>query len=690
MTENGTISIHAQNIMPIIKKWLYSDKDIFIREMISNGSDAIVKRQLAQPEFLGSGAIHVEVDEPAGELRFIDNGVGMTAEEVRKYINQVAFSSAEEFLKQYEGADKSGIIGHFGLGFYSAFMVSKNVTIDTLSYQDGAEAVRWSSVDGLAFEMGPSDRTEVGTAITLTVQDEEHEFLHMHQIRETLEKYCAFMAIPIFLKDAGKKDEAAGEDTAADSDEHEEDLDEEPMTAEEEEELAKEAAKLEGMSEEEMEAELKRLESEMEAKHDHEHDHEHEHDHDHDHDHAHDDKPKPPAEPKPINDTHPLWLKDPKECTEKDYKDFYFKVFHEYESPLFWVHLNVDYPFRLKGILYFPKLKQEFAGIQEGPIKLFSGQVFVADNIKEVIPEFLTLLKGVIDCPDLPLNVSRSFLQNDGYVKKLSGYITRKVADRLTSLFNNERENYEKYWEDIHPFIKYGCMKDESFYDKVKDILVYKTTDGAFLTRSEYLEKNKEKAENKIFYATDEHLQATTIELYKDQGIDVALLDSPIDVNFISFLEYKDQQVKYARVDADLSGLGSKEGGLAVDLKRLEAMFRDALDKKELSVSVEALKDETIPAVVLEEEQMRRFRDMSRFMGRGEMGGMPASIKLVLNSRSPVVEALSVRESGEDTNELCRQIFDLAEMARQPLEPDAAKKFIARSYGLLARLVKAG
>jgi molecular chaperone HtpG len=683
--------------MPIIKKWLYSDKDIFIREIISNGSDAIVKRQLAQPEFLGQGEIHVQVDEAAGVLRFIDNGVGMTADEVRRYINQVAFSSAEEFLKQYEGADKGGIIGHFGLGFYSVFMVSKLVEIDTLSWQDGAEPARWTSEDGLSFEMGEGSRDAVGTTITLTIQDEEHEFLHTHRVREVLERYCAFMAIPIYLEDMSKKDEPKPAEPS-DSDESIEDMDdtsdtdEERLTAEEEEELAKEAAKLEGLSEEEMEKELERITSEMEAKeaaHKHDHDHDHDHDH-HDHDHARDEKPKPPAAPKPINDTHPLWLKDPKEADEKEYKDFYYKVFHEYEAPLFWVHLNVDYPFRLKGILYFPKLKQEFAGIQEGPIKLFSGQVFVADNIKEVIPEFLTLLKGVIDCPDLPLNVSRSFLQNDGYVKKLSAYITRKVADRLNSLFSGDRPNYEKYWEDIHPFIKYGCMKDEAFFDKVKDILIYKTTDGAFQTRAEYLEANKDKAENKVFYATDEHLQATTIALYKDQGIGVALLDSPIDVNFISFMEYKDQQVKYARVDADLSGLESKEAGLSVDLKRLEAMFRDALDRKDLTVTLEALKDETIPAVVLEEEQTRRFRDMSRFMGRDMGMGMAPSVKLALNSRSPVVEALSRRDAGEETSELCRQIYDLAEMARQPLEPDAAKRFISRSYALLARLIKAG
>jgi molecular chaperone HtpG len=352
------------------------------------------------------------------------------------------------------------------------------------------------------------------------------------------------------------------------------------------------------------------------------------------------------------------------------------------------VHLNVDYPFNLKGILYFPKLKQEFGSLTEGPIKLFSGQVFVADNIKEVIPEFLTLLKGAIDCPDLPLNVSRSFLQNDGYVKKLSAYITRKVADRLTSLFNTERPAYEKYWDDIHPFVKYGCMKDESFYGRVKDILLYKTCDGAYLTRQEYLDKNKAKAENKIFYATDEKRQAATIALYKDQEIDVALLDSPIDVNYISFLEYKEQQVKYSRVDADLSGLtGEKQDAPKLDAKRLESLFRDALDQKELAVSLEALKDEGICAVILEDEQMRRYRDMSRLYGNAGYA-MPSNAKLVLNPRNIVIQALDVREANEETLEVCRQVYDLAEMARQPLEPEAMQKFISRSNVMLGWVIR--
>ncbi len=611
MASTGNISIHAENIMPIIKKWLYSDKDIFIRELVSNGCDAITKRKLAQADAEVEYRVTVCVDEAAGTLSFTDNGVGMTGEEVEKYINQVAFSGAEEFLKQYGGEgneNKGGIIGHFGLGFYSSFMVSTKVVIDTLSFQPGAEAVRWTSEDGMNYTIEPSDRTEIGTTITLTLSEDEHEFLHEHQVREVLNKYCPFMATPIYLEAAGK---------------------EEPAPKEGEE----------------------------------------------------------PTLPKPINDTNPLWLKKPSDCTDEEYKEFYTKVFHEFEPPLFWVHLNVDYPFNLKGILYFPKLKQEFGGMMEGPIKLFSGQVFVADNIKEVIPEFLTLLKGVIDCPDLPLNVSRSFLQNDGYVKKLSAYITRKVADRLTGLFTNERVQYEKYWDDINPFIKFGCLKDESFYDRMKEALLLKTVDGRALTIQEYLDANKEKAEKKVFYASDAKVQAAAIALYTEQGIDVALLDSPIDNNFISFLEYKNTEVKFSRVDADLSGLKSDDAGdSGLDEGKLTALFRDALGMDELKVSLESFKNEDLPAMAIEDEQMRRFKDMSRFYGGGF--AMPSSAQLVLNRRSPVIAALNAREAGEDAFVICRQIYDLAEMARQPLEADAMGKFIERSNKLLGLLIK--
>ena len=618
MQSTGNISIHAQNIMPIIKKWLYSDKDIFIRELVSNGCDAVTKRKLAQPDADVDYRVTVRADEKAGTLSFTDNGVGMTEEEVEKYINQVAFSGAEEFLKQYGGEGeehKGGIIGHFGLGFYSAFMVAARVEIDTLSWQPGAQAVRWTSEDGMSYSIAPSGREQVGTTVTLTLAEEEHEFLHAHRVREVLDKYCAFLATPVYLEIAGEEKDGtkeAGKEEAADG--------------------------------------------KAEA-------------------------------PKPINDTHPLWLKNPSDCTEEEYRAFYTRVFHEFEPPLFWVHLNVDYPFRLQGILYFPKIKQEFGGMMEGPIKLFSGQVFVADNIKEVIPEFLTLLKGVIDCPDLPLNVSRSFLQNDGYVRKLSAYITRKVAERLTGLFNTERENYEKYWNDIHPFIKFGCMKDETFYERMKDALLLKTTDGRALTIQEYLDANREKAENKVFYASDAQIQAAAIALYREQGIDVALLDSPIDVNFVSFLEYKNHDVRYSRVDADLSGLKAESAQEeALDEGKLQAMFRDALDKPDLKVTLESLKNETLPAMVIEEEQMRRFRDMSRFYGGGF--AMPSDVHLALNRRCPVIAALNGREADENTLMICRQIYDLAEMARQPLEAEAMGKFIERSHKLLALLIQ--
>ena len=632
MANKGNISIHAQNIMPIIKKWLYSDKDIFVREMVSNGLDAITKRRLAEPGAEASFRVTVTVDASAGVLRFEDNGIGMTERELEKYINQVAFSGAEDFLKQYGSENKEsteGIIGHFGLGFYSSFMVSSKVTIDTLSYQEGAEAVRWASEDGMAFSIEPSDRKAIGTEITLLISDEEQEFLSVSRIREVLKKYCAFLPIPVYLVDTAKvaqeKDAGTKKDTA------ETDLDDSAN--------ADDIDSTDAVEE---------------------------------------------APPKPINDTKPLWTKRANDCTEEEYKDFYSKVFHEFEPPLFWVHLNVDHPFNLQGILYFPKLKQEFGGMMEGPIKLYCGQVFVADNIKEVIPEFLTLLKGVIDCPDLPLNVSRSFLQNDGYVKKLSAYITRKVADKLTGIFNTDRESYEKYWDDIHPFIKFGCMKDESFYDKMKAAILLKTVGGKPKTAPEYLEENKEKAEKTVFYATDAKVQAASIALYQEQNITVALLDSPIDTNFISFLEYKDQAVKFRRVDADLSQITSKEKDETAEAGKLTALFRDALSKDDLEVSVESFKNESLHAMIIEDEQMRRFKDMSRFYGGGFT--MPGSGKLVLNGKSPVIAALSKSESGEQQLLICRQLYDLAEMARQPLEAEAMGTFIERSNQLLSML----
>ena len=607
--KTGNVSIHAQNIMPVIKKWLYSDKDIFVREMVSNACDAITKMRIAGGE--DDYQVHVEVDAAAKQLRFIDNGIGMTADEVERYIGQVAFSGAEEFLKQYDDKEKDGgIIGHFGLGFYSAFMVASKVTIDTLSYQPGAQAVRWESEDGMAYTMTDSDWDRRGTRITLDIAPEEEEFLRPFRVREVLERYCAFMQTPIFLdeiKPEGAKDDGPKADEA-----------------------------------------------------------------------------KETAAPVPVNDTHPLWLKNPSDCTEEEYKAFYRKVFREFEEPLFWVHLNVDYPFNLKGILYFPKLRQDFGGM-EGQIKLFSGQVFVADNIKEVIPEFLMLLKGVIDCPDLPLNVSRSFLQNDGYVRKISAHITRKVADRLTGMFNTDRPSFEKYWPDIHPFIKYGCMRDEKFYERMKDVLLYKTVDGRFLTLAEYTAQNGEKAPDKVLYTSDESRQDAMIRLYRDQGIDVVVLDTPIDVNFVSFMEYsgqKDGKLRFCRVDADTESLKAQDAETpALDAEALTKLFREATGMESLKVELQALRDEQLPAMLVEDEQTRRFKDMSRLYG--EKGfSLPDDFTLVLNSRSALVSALAGAKDPQRAQLIAAELYDLAELSRAPLSPQQMTAFLSRSMRL--------
>lgn len=614
--ENGNISIHAQNIMPIIKRWLYSDKDIFIREMVSNGCDAITKYKMIHPGTEEDFRVTVEVNKEKGELRFIDNGIGMTAEEVHKYINQVAFSSAEEFLKNYgsENAEKGGIIGHFGLGFYSAFMVADKVTIDTLSYNEGSEAVRWESADGMQFEMSVSEKTERGTVITLHISEEEKEFLETYRVREVLERYCGYLAIPVYLKDLAAK----------------------PIPAEKKEGEAEEAEQ----------------------------------------------EPKLP-EPQLINETSPLWLKNPKDCTEEEYKAFYRKLFHEFEDPLFWVHLNVEYPFNLKGILYFPKLKNDF-GAREGEIKLFSGQVFVANNIKEVIPEFLMLLKGVIDCPDLPLNVSRSFLQNDGYVKKLSAHITKKVADRLTGLFNTQRDTYQTYWDDIHPFIKFGCIRDMKFFDAVKSALLLKTTAGEYYTLEEYKSRNSGKAGKKIYYTNDAKRQAGSVELYTQRGIDVAVMEHVIDGNFLSFMEYGGglEDVTFARVDADVESLKEEsEEGKDVSREALEKLFRETLGQNDLEVKLEPLSNRDLSALLVEDEQSRRFKEMSRIYGQDFK--MPEKFTLFLNRLNPTVQALAAREPGEATTLICLQMYDLARMAARPLEPEEVSAFLARSQKLL-------
>lgn len=622
--EKGSVSIEAQNIMPVIKRWLYSDKDIFLREVVSNGCDAITKYRMLHLGTEEDMRVTVTVDKEKGEIRIADTGIGMTDEEVRRYINQVAFSSAEEFLKNYQGEkgeEKADIIGHFGLGFYSVFMVSDRVEIDTLSYQPDAKPVHWESVDGMNFEMTEGSRTVHGTTITLHISEEEKEFLELYRVREVLNRYCGYMNAPIYLEDANAK----------------------PV----EREVPVEGEKNEDGSQ--------KMQKVTEA-------------------------PKPSL----INEVAPLWLKKPSDCTEEEYKSFYHRMFTDFEDPLFWIHLNVDYPFNLKGILYFPKIRQDF-GTHEGQIKLFSGQVFVADNIKEVIPEFLLLLKGVIDCPDLPLNVSRSFLQNDGYVRKISAYITKKVADKLTELFTSQRETYQGYWNDIAPFIKYGCMKDQKFFDSVKKVLLLKTTDGSYLTFEEYKTRNEAKAPKKVFYTNDPKRQAASVAMYTQRGIDVAVMDSLIDVNFMSFMEYSggEDSVTFARVDADVSGLTEdSDEGKDLNAEDLEKLFRKALGKEDLAVKLESLANPDMIAMVTEDEQSRRFKEMSRLYG--EKFPMPDRFTLVLNRRNPTVRTLATREEGEVTDLLCKQIYDLARMSAQPLESEEITDFIARSQKLVS------
>lgn len=622
--EKGSVSIEAQNIMPVIKRWLYSDKDIFLREVVSNGCDAITKYRMLHLGTEEDMRVTVTVDKEKGEIRIADTGIGMTDEEVRRYINQVAFSSAEEFLKNYQGEkgeEKADIIGHFGLGFYSVFMVSDRVEIDTLSYQPDAKPVHWESVDGMNFEMTEGSRTVHGTTITLHISEEEKEFLELYRVREVLNRYCGYMNAPIYLEDASAK----------------------PV----EHEVPVEGEKNEDGSQ--------KMQKVTEA-------------------------PKPSL----INEVAPLWLKKPSDCTEEEYKSFYHRMFTDFEDPLFWIHLNVDYPFNLKGILYFPKIRQDF-GTHEGQIKLFSGQVFVADNIKEVIPEFLLLLKGVIDCPDLPLNVSRSFLQNDGYVRKISAYITKKVADKLTELFTSQRETYQGYWNDIAPFIKYGCMKDQKFFDSVKKVLLLKTTDGSYLTFEEYKTRNEAKAPKKVFYTNDPKRQAASVAMYTQRGIDVAVMDSLIDVNFMSFMEYSggEDSVTFARVDADVSGLTEdSDEGKDLNAEDLEKLFRKALGKEDLAVKLESLANPDMIAMVTEDEQSRRFKEMSRLYG--EKFPMPDRFTLVLNRRNSTVRTLATREEGEVTDLLCKQIYDLARMSAQPLESEEITEFIARSQKLVS------
>ncbi len=652
-TEKGNISISTENIFPIIKKWLYSEKDIFVRELVSNANDAIAKmRKLAG---IGEAAlpddeawkITVTVDKENKTIQIEDNGLGMTEDEVRKYINQIAFSGAKDFLEKYQGkAEDAQIIGHFGLGFYSAFMVSTRVAIDTLSWQPGAEAVRWESDGGTEYSIEQSSRSTRGTTVTLYVAEDAMEYADRWKMRETLIKYFRFLPYELYLTDAADERKKAAE--------------------------PKKEAK-EG------------------------------------------EEPKAPEAPKPINDVNPLWNKPAKDCTEEEYKKFYREVFSDYAEPLFWVHLNIDYPFQLKGILYFPRLKNEFDTI-EGQVKLYSNQVFVADNIKEVIPEYLLLLKGCIDCPDLPLNVSRSFLQNDGTVKKLSQHITKKVGDKLMSLFETERETYCKYWDSINPFIKFGCMRDEKFYDRVKDGVIFKTINDDYKTVQEYLdefakaeealEEDWESEEAKdgkpamktvhrktVYYVSDVKQQAQYVSMFKAHGLNAVLLNTMIDNHFITFLEMKLTDTRFKRIDSDLSDAVKGEDSAIekADIDAVAAIVKTFNDS--IKTTMEHLKETGAPAIVLLSEESRRMQEMSKLYGGGmgmDMPSFPADETLVLNADHSLVKklvALSKEEEKKAEAELlAAQLHDLAMLAHRPLEPEALAKFVERSAKVLEQL----
>lgn len=622
----GNISVDSENLFPIIKKWLYSDKDIFLRELVSNGCDAVTKLKKlasigeAQIDENEKFKVTVSIFKDAKKLVISDNGIGMTAEEIDKYINQIAFSGASDFLSKYKEEDDKGsqIIGHFGLGFYSAFMVADSVEIDSLSYQDGAKAAKWTCDGSMEFDLTDGDRTERGTSITLNIAEDSEEFLEESKIRQILHKYCAFLPIEIYVD--------------VPEDKHEDHCD---------------------------------------CGHDHDHEHE-------------DDTP---SEPKPINNTTPLWMKKPSECTDEEYKEFYRNVFMDFNEPLFWIHLNVDYPFNLKGILYFPKINHEFAG-QEGQIKLYNNQVFVADNVKEVIPEFLMLLKGVIDCPDLPLNVSRSFLQNDGYVKKISSHITKKVADKLTSIYNNERENYEKYWDYINIFIKYGCLRDEKFYEKVKDVIIYKDIDGKYLTLDEYLDGKEEKD---VYYVSDPQTQSQYINMFKNQGLNAVVLPSMMDTHFISLVEMKQPGVKFKRIDSainDISDNTEKDDSTKEQEEKLIEKFKNEIKDDTLKIEVQSLKDDSIPAVILLGEQSRRMQEMYKAYGQ-QMAGMADmfhdEFTLVLNSNNSLIKKIDTLND-EDANLVIDHVYDLAKISHSPLPAEQMTKFIERSNKLLEKL----
>ena len=681
--KKGTLSIDSENIFPIIKKWVYSDHDIFVRELVSNGCDAITK--LKKLDMMGEyelpedykPKIEVIVNPEEKTMKFIDNGLGMTAEEVEEYITQIAFSGATQFLEKYKDKTTDDeMIGHFGLGFYSAFMVADEVQIDTLSYKEGAKPVHWASQGGTEYEMQEGNKTTVGSEITLFLNEDSLEFANEYRAREVLERYCSFMPVEIFLSKANAESEYDTIDEAdvLDTDTVVEHITEEPKEGEEGE--PKQKAKI-----------VRR--------------------------------------PVSISDTHPLWTKNPSECTKDDYIDFYRKVFMDYKEPLFWIHLNMDYPFNLKGILYFPKINTEYDSI-EGKIKLYNNQVFIADNIKEVIPEFLMVLKGVIDCPDLPLNVSRSALQNDGFVNKVADYISKKVADKLNGMFKTDRENYEKYWDDISPFIKFGCLKDEKFGEKMKNSMLYKNLDHKYMTLEDIIKEAKgeeadaakteeakaeetktdaeeskdadakEEEKTRIFYVTDEVQQSQYINMFKAQGQDAIILTHNIDSAFITYLEQKHQEVQFLRIDADVHD--SLKDEVAEDEKEefqkttdsLVEIFRKELGNEKLDVKVEKLKDENVASMAVLSEENRRMQEMMKMYG---MGGMDASMfgsqaTLVLNANHPLVQFLVTNKDSENVSIICKQLYDLAMLAHKPLSPEEMTAFVKRSNDIMMLLTK--
>ncbi|HIX64204.1 MAG TPA: molecular chaperone HtpG [Candidatus Mediterraneibacter colneyensis] len=667
--KKGNLSIDSENIFPIIKKWVYSDHDIFVREMVSNGCDAITK--LKKLDMMGEyelpegyrPKIEVIVNPEEKTMKFIDNGLGMTADEVEEYITQIAFSGATQFLEKYKDkTTEDDMIGHFGLGFYSAFMVADEVQIDTLSYKEGAAPVHWASQGGTEYEMQEGSKTTVGSEITLFLNEDSLEFANEYRAREVLEKYCSFMPVEIFLSKANAEPEyeTIDEEDLLDTDEVVEHIEEEKKEGEEGE--PKKRVKI-----------VKR--------------------------------------PVSLSDIHPLWGKNPSECTKEEYIDFYRKVFMDYKEPLFWIHLNMDYPFNLKGILYFPKINMEYESV-EGTIKLYNNQVFIADNIKEVIPEFLMVLKGVIDCPDLPLNVSRSALQNDGFVNKVADYISRKVADKLNGMFKTDRENYEKYWDDISPFIKFGCLKDEKFGEKMKDSMLYKNLEHKYLTLDDIVRESKgeeakdenadtadadrQEEKTRIYYVTDEVQQSQYINMFKAQGQDAVILTHNIDSAFVTYLEQKHQDLEFLRIDADVHD--SLKDEVAEDEKEsfekmsegLVTVFRKELNNDKLEVKVEKLKDDKVASMAVLSEQDRRMAEMMRMYG---MSGMDPSMfgsqaTLVLNANHPLVKFLVEHKRSKNVPIICRQLYDLAMLAHKPLSPEEMTAFVQRSNEIMMLLTK--